>query len=169
MIFATTLKWLVQKKTLKSLKKKTKLYIFAANGRGHYEKEIKFSVYEDLIPYFTHIICISISNNGISKIILSSKSWLETDNYCPTVYRLNMMKKFESFVKQNGREPIWKTSPEEMEKWNKCPVGEPYFCEFNVYKKGDDSKKEHICPYMYAKKKKDGEICKLRYWRNKRI
>ena len=121
------------------------------------------------LPYFTHIICISISNNGISKIILSSKSCLETDNYCPTVYRLNMMKKFESFVKQNGREPIWKTSPEEMEKWNKCPVGEPYFCEFNVYKKGDDSKKEHICPYMYAKKKKDGEICKLRYWKNKRI
>lgn len=167
--FCDHLEMVGAKENFEKFKEKTKLYIYMPEGRGYCKKEIKFSVYEDLIPYFTHIICVSISNNGINEITLSSKSWLETDNYCPTVYRLDMMKEFGSFVKQNGKEPLWEISPKEMESWNKCPIGEPYFCEFNVYKNGDDSKKEHICPYMYAKKKKDGEICKLRYRRNKRI
>lgn len=165
--FCDHLEMIGAKENFEKFKEKTKLYIYLPEGRGYCKKEIKFSVYEDLIPYFTHIICVSISNKEINEITLSSKSWLETDNYCPTVYRFDMMKEFESFVKQNGRKPIWKTSPEEMEKWNKCPIGEPYFCEFSVFKQGDNNKKEHICPYMYAKKKKDGEICKLRYWRDK--
>lgn len=144
-------------------KNNTKLSILTDRG----EKPIKFEKYEDLIPYFSHIIILSAYSDGKRTEVLSSKSWLETDNYCPTTYRLKMMKDFQEYVRKNGKEPLWVTPPEEIEKWVRCPIGEPYFCEFKIMKNGDNGKKEHICPYMYCKKKKDGEICKLRYWREK--
>lgn len=147
------------KENFEKFKNNTKLYKWNSDIDDKKE-EIKFETFEDLIPYFTHLVSIAVNVNGKQNIILSSKSWLENDQYCPTQYRLSEMQRFDKFVRESGKTPLWNISPEEMLTWAVCPLNEPYFCEFNRYKLGRDGKKEHLCPYMYSRKQKGGNFCK---------
>ena len=71
---------------------------------------LTFEAPEDLIPYYTHIIGSACYNNGTGNYIrLTSKSWLELEEerYYPTRYRLRLMKEFDQFVREHGKEPLW--------------------------------------------------------------
>lgn len=145
-------------KNFEKFKNSIKLYIWNSDT----EKEIKLSDYADLIPYFTHLVSSMYCSDGVRIIHLMLKSWLETDRYYPSEYRLKMMHEFDNFVRSNGKEPLWNIPPEERDKWTKCPLGRGYFCEFKKYQTDYNGKREHICPYMYSRKQKNGEICKIR-------
>lgn len=154
----------VTQESFEDFKNSTKLYIWDNDT----EKEVVLSEYSDLIPYFTHLVSTMYCSDGVRIIHLTSKSWLETDNYCPSEYRLEMMHEFEDFVRENGKEPLWDIPTEERDKWTKCPLGRGYFCEFKEYQTGYNGKRNHICPFMYSRKQKNGEICKIRNYNLKK-
>ena len=147
-----------------NFKSTTKLYIWAVNKSDWSKKEIQFTEYVDLIPYFTHIVSVSICNNGIKNVILSSKSWLEREEekYWPTQHSLTLMHEFDEYVRENGRAPLWTIPLLVREQWKKCPLNQDFFCEYKKLKSG-----KRFCPYMYARKTSTGRICKLkRGWVN---
>ena len=127
----------------KEWKAKTTVYIK--------DEPIEFETVEDLIPYFTHIIAMSLCSQEKNVIHLSSKSWLEIEEerYYPSPYRLERMHEFDEFVKSHGKEPIWHIPLEERDKWKPCPLGEKYFCEPKL-NNGEGTKFEtRFCWWMY--------------------
>lgn len=129
-------------------KKRSKVYVG--------DELLVFDTPEDLIPYYTHIISFASYNKERGRVIhLTKRSWLEIEEerYFPSTYKLRMMQKFDRFVRENGKEPVWAIPLSEREKWTPCPLGEPYFCEPKK-RNGEGSKKEtRFCPYMYANRK----------------
>jgi hypothetical protein len=113
-----------------------------------------FETAEDLIPFYTHIIGMSYGSQEKNIIHLSSKSWLELEEerYFPSPYRLEMMHKFDEFVKANKKEPIWFIPLDERDKWNPCPLGEPYFCEPKLNNGTGTKFETKFCPYMFARR-----------------
>ena len=78
--FCDHLEMVSAKEKFKEFKEKTKLYIFISKGKKHYEEEIKFSVYEDLIPYFTKFFPESPLRKGWDEwdffvYFFSKKTW----------------------------------------------------------------------------------------------
>lgn len=153
------------KENFQNFKNKTKVYLGGWIDGGNL---LTFETPEDLIPYYTHIVTSCVFNKEQGGIIhLSKKSWLEMEEekYRPSPYRLRAMKRFDSFVREHGKAPLWSISLEEREKWTPCPLGEPYFCEPKL-KNGEGSKAEtKFCPYMYANRKMP---CRLQKMREKR-
>lgn len=136
------------KDTFDEWNKKSKVYIN--------DKIIKFNKFEDLIPYYTHIISAMFSSKNddgtfTQTIHLSSWSWLEIEEarYGPSKYRIERMKEFDKFVRDSGYEPLWAISLEEREAWKPCPYGLNEFCE-PKFKREDG--KTGSCYYMYANK-----------------
>ena len=133
------------------------------------DEPLHFETKEDLIPYYTHIIAMSVCSQEKNTIHLSSKSWLEIEEerYFPSPYRLQRMHEFDEFVKANGKEPIWHIPLEERDKWKPCPLGEKwYFCEPKLNNGTGTKFETRFCPYMFARRTKFP--CKLQKQLDKR-
>ena len=59
----------------------------------------------------------------------------------------------DNFVRENGKEMFWSIPLERRLNYEKCPLGDVFFCELNIKKNNLSKSKNKMCPFMYSRRK----------------